>query len=112
MANITNGMMGLLYQEVEIFGIPALFADWRLRDTDIPAGLYRYDLRGSDYDPGEPICVEQNVYVNHAGTIITATPLDLTEKGRLFFSEDEGINFTGGIIPMTQFAMEQNVKIP
>ena len=32
----------------------------------MPEGLYRYDLRGPDYDPGQPILVEKTVIVNHA----------------------------------------------
>lgn len=46
-------------QEIEIFDMPGLFSNSRLRDEDVPEGLYRYDLRGSDYDPGQPILVEK-----------------------------------------------------
>jgi len=35
-------------QEIEIFDKPGLFSNSRLRDEDVPEGLYRYDLRGSD----------------------------------------------------------------
>ncbi len=45
-------------QEIEIFDKPGLFSNGRLRDEDVPEGLYRYDLRGSDYDPGQPITGE------------------------------------------------------
>ena len=95
------------YQEVEIFDVPALFSNGRIAIADIPEGLYRYDLRGSDYDPGMPVTVEQNVTVNHAGAIITAKPLDLGEDGRLFLNEDEGLNFVGGEISMQRFFNEQ-----
>ncbi len=46
-------------QEIEIFDKLGLFSNGRLRDEDVPEGLYRYDLRGSDYDPGQPITVEK-----------------------------------------------------
>ena len=95
------------YQEVEIFDIPALFSNGRIPLADLPEGLYRYDLRGSDDDPGMPITVEQNVAVNHAGAIITAKPLDLGEDGRLYLTEDEGLNFVGGEISMQRFFNEQ-----
>ena len=95
------------YQEVEIFDIPALFSNGRVSLADLPEGLYRYDLRGSDYDPGMPITVEQNVAVNHAGAIITAKPLDLGEDGRLYLTEDKGLNFVGGEISMQRFFNEQ-----
>ncbi len=95
-----------LYQEVEIFDQPALFSNWRLTDKDVPDGLFRYDLRGSDDDPGEPIAVERDVMVNHAASIITAKPLELPEEGYCLFTEDEGLNFTGGEISVRQFMQE------
>lgn len=95
-----------LYQEVEIFDQPALFSNGRLTDKDIPDGLFRYDLRGSDDDPGDPIAVERNVMVNHAASIITAKPLELPEQGYRLFTEDEGLNFTGGMISVRQFMQE------
>ena len=95
------------YQEVEIFDVPALFSDGRISLADLPEGLYRYDLRGSDDDPGMPVTVEQNVAVNHAGAIITAKPLDLGEDGCLTLTEDEGLNFVGGEISMQRFFNEQ-----
>jgi len=95
------------YQEVEIFDVPALFSNGRVSLADLPEGLYRYDLRGSDDDPGMPVTVEQNVAVNHAGAIITAKPLDLGEEGRLYLTEEEGLNFVGGEISMQRFFNEQ-----
>ena len=95
------------YQEVEIFDVPALFSNGRVTSADIPEGMYCYDLRGSDDDPGMPIMVESHVAVNHAGSIITAKPLDLGEDGRLAFTEDEGLNFVGGEISAYRFFNEQ-----
>ena len=95
------------YQEVEIFDVPALFSNGRIALADLPEGLYRYDLRGSDDDPGMPVTVEQNVTVNHAGAIITAKPLDLGEDGCLTLTEDDGLNFIGGEISMQRFFNQQ-----
>lgn len=89
------------YEEIEIFGQPALYSNWRL--TDVPDGLFRYDLRGSDYDPGEPICVERNVIVNHAASIITAKPIALPEEGRIFLTEENGVNFMGEEMTIREF---------
>ena len=95
------------YQEVEIFDIPALFSNGRVTPADIPEGMYCYDLRGSDDDPGMPVMVENHVVVNHAGSIITAKPLDLGEDGRLALTEDEELNFVGGEISAYRFFNEQ-----
>ena len=95
------------YQEVEIFDMPALFSNGRVTPADIPEGMYCYDLRGSDDDPGMPVMVENHVVVNHAGSIITAKPVDLGEDGRLALTEDEGLNFVGGEISAYRFFNEQ-----
>lgn len=96
-------------QEVEIFDKPGLFSNGRLRDEEVPKGLYRYDLRGSDYDPGQPITVEKNVVVNHAASILMAEELDLGADGRLELGE-EGLNFTGGLLTVREFMKEQEEK--
>ena len=96
-------------QEIEIFDKPGLFSNSRLRDEDVPDGLYRYDLRGSDYDPGQPILVEKTVIVNHAASILMAEELDLGAGGRLELGE-EGLNFTGGLLTVREFMEEQEHK--
>ena len=95
------------YQEIEIFDVPGLFSNGRLTAADVPEGMYVYDLRGSDYDPGQPVTVENHVTVNHAGSIITAKPLDLGEEGPLTFTEEKGLNFVGGEISAYRFFNEQ-----
>ena len=96
-------------QEIEIFDKPGLFSNSRLRDEDVPEGLYRYDLRGSDYDPGQPILVEKTVIVNHAASVLIAEELDLGADGRLELGE-EGLNFTGGLLTVREFMKEQEEK--
>ena len=96
-------------QEIEIFDKPGLFSNSRLRDEDVPEGLYRYDLRGSDYDPGQPVTVEKNVVVNHAASVLMAEELDLGVAGRLELGE-EGMNFTGVELTVREFMEEQQQK--
>lgn len=96
-------------QEIEIFDKPGLFSNGRLRDEDVPEGLYRYDLRGSDYDPGQPITVEKTVIVNHAASVLMAEELDLGAEGRLELGE-EGLNFTGTELTVREFMEEQQQK--
>ena len=52
------------YQEIELFDKPGLFSNGRIARDNLPEGVYCYDLRGSDYDSGEPVCVEERVVVN------------------------------------------------
>lgn len=96
-------------QEIEIFDKPGLFSNGRLRDEEAPEGLYRYDLRGSDYDPGQPITVEKTVVVNHAASVLMTEELDLGADGRLELGED-GLNFTGAELTVREFMEEQQQK--
>ena len=75
----------------------------------MPDGLYRYDLRGSDYDPGQPVTVEKTVVVNHAASVLMAEELDLGAEGRLELGE-EGLNFTGAELTVREFMEEQQQK--
>ena len=95
------------YQEVELFEKPALFSNGRISRDDLPEGVYCYDLRGSDDDPGSPICVEERVVVNHAGSVILTAPLEFSEEGRLYFTDKTGLNFNGGMLTLSQFLQEQ-----
>ena len=95
------------YQEIELFDKPGLFSNGRIARDNLPEGVYCYDLRGSDYDPGEQVCVEERVVVNHAGSVLLTEPLELAEDGRLMLTEEEGLNFVGGFSTLAQFLQEQ-----
>lgn len=92
-------------QEVEVFGEKALFSNSRIDKSEVPDGLYCYDLRGSDDDPGSPIAVEENVTVNHAGSIITAKPIEIPENG--YVPLNAGLNFLGSEKGIKEFLYEQ-----
>ena len=95
------------YQEIELFDKLGLFSNGRIVRDNLPEGVYCYDLRGSDYDPGEQVCVEERVVVNHAGSVLLTEPLELAEDGRLMLTEEEGLNFVGGFSTLAQFLQEQ-----
>ena len=95
------------YQEIELFDKPGLLSNGRIVRDNLPEGVYCYDLRGSDYDPGEPVCVEEQVVANHAGSVLLTDPLELAENGRLMLTEEEGLNFVGGFSTLAQFLQEQ-----
>ncbi len=86
---------------VELFGVMALFFHERVKQKDVPDGLYRYDLRGSDNDPGLPVSVENHAFVNHAATILTARPLKIPKKGFLPLGDE--LNFTGDEMTVSEF---------
>ena len=89
------------YDDMEICGVDALFTNGRVDRDKLPEGLYCYDLRGSDDDPGELRYLEERVVVNHAGSVITAQPIELPESGRLDVYDD--MAFHGGSMTLRQF---------
>ncbi|WP_435644862.1 DUF3849 domain-containing protein [Butyricicoccus porcorum] len=89
------------YQAVELFEQPALFTNGRVNPDILPDGLYLYDLRGSDDDPGIPVTIESAVTVNHAGSVITAAPLEIPEQG--FLCLGNGLNFADGELSIREY---------
>lgn len=71
----------LTYEEVTILGVPALFTDLRVDRSTMPDGLYRYELRHSDEDWGEPVSLSRSIVVNYYGSVITREPLQLPIDG-------------------------------
>ena len=100
--NVSNTtMLGMELQEIEIFGQKGLFSNGRINRDKLPDGLFCYDLRGSDYDPGQPIMVENKVVVNHAGCVITGKPIQLDEHGIRRLGAE--MNFVGGNMTVKDF---------
>ena len=100
------------YEHVELFSKPALFTDSRISRFTVPQGWFCYDLRGSDYDPGRPIMVENCVVVNHAGSILTPTDLKLDRKKDNRIRIKDGLNFLGECLALEQFCEEHGLEYP
>ncbi len=91
------------YALITVFDKPALFANERLSEADIPKGLYLYHTRSTD-DGSEPFCtIEPYVGVNHTGSIVTNEPIDFGDQKGIRFTEDTSPNFLGEDITFEQF---------
>lgn len=97
------------FELVELFGKPALFTNNRIDRYTVPHGLYCYDLRGSDRDPGQPVTVEPQVGVNHAGAVITAKKLSFGERNYLALKD--GLNFLGENTTLDEFVNQNHLKV-
>lgn len=98
------------YEHIEIFGKPALFTNLRIDSNSIPKGLYCYDLRGSDHDAGNPITIEPKVIVNHAGTVLVPSKIDIPEK-QGFLKLKNGLNFLGEELTLEEFCAKHDIVI-
>lgn len=61
----------------------------RIGKEEREEGLHYYGIRHSDTNFMEPATVEQEVIVNHLGTIVTEEPLDLGEDGYIELADKE-----------------------
>ena len=93
----------LKYQEVRVMGMPALFSTGRISQKDVPESMFRYELRGSEQEPGIPVTAEQRVLSDFAGTILTCRPLPLSDDGILHLSEDIRNSFDGDYLSIPAF---------
>ena len=103
------------YEHIELFDEPGLFTNGRIDRETVPAGWYCYDLRGNDDDPGDPTTVEEQVTVNHAGTVLLPKPLKLNRtdiNGTRYRKISEGLNFLDGEITLEEFCREHGFMFP
>jgi len=96
------------YQQAEFYDVPSLFSNGRVDRESLPEGIFCYELRGADYDPGHPLTVEEHVTVNHAATILTAVPVTIPEQESLRLGD--GLNFTGGEQTIPEYLQEMAVR--
>ena len=90
------------YELMELFDKPALFSNSRITASEIPKGLYCYDLR-SDDDGNGFAAIEPHVMVNHAGSVITNDTINFGEAGYIALTQDTSPNFLGEQITLPQF---------
>lgn len=67
------------FEAVEIFGIPGLYTPLRVDRTTVPQGMYAYDMQTDDADWLQPRMLGREVSVDHYGTILTASPIELPQ---------------------------------
>ena len=80
------------FELIEVFDKKALFTNGRVKQSELPDGVYKYDLRD-----GEPFfeSIEKHVAMDHAGTVLTREPIDFGDSDRIEFDEETSPNFLG-----------------
>lgn len=97
-------------EHIEIFKKPALFTNGRIDKDSVPEGWHCYDLRGSDFDPGHPSTLEDTVVVNHAGSVLSPTPL---KRPSTEFRPLKGtLNFLGEDMTLAAFCEQHGLEYP
>jgi hypothetical protein len=87
----------------EVCGEPALFTAERVDRSDVPDGLFVYEMRDGGIDGS--LTLERKVRANKlfAGTVITAEPLDFGGE-RYICIEADNFSTANGIMTLDEFA--------
>ena len=64
------------FETMELFGKTVLFTDQFINPATVPPELLLYGLRHGD-DDSEPATVEERVFINHFGDILTDSRIEL-----------------------------------
>ena len=99
------------FQHIEVFDKPALFTNGRIARDTVPKGWYCYDIRGSDDDPGELCYMEENVVVNHAGSVLMPEKLAMPKSGRLDVRDELGF-LDEGNMTLREFCEAHQLPYP
>lgn len=77
------------FEAVEICGVPALFTVERVRRSELPNGIYAYDMQTSEEDWSQPCLLACHITVEHYGTVLTGQRIDLPESGYCDLAADD-----------------------
>ncbi len=85
-------------------GYLVAFTYGRIKQDQLNAGLYKYDIQSSD-DGFEPSAIKPTIHVNHWGTLVSRVPLPLDDSGWLMLDHPEDfIELQRMIITQEQYA--------
>lgn len=91
------------YELIEVYGQRALFSEGHISDSDIPDGMYHYDLREGDGFRTYFASIEPNVRFDFAGSIITREPINFGTDGYVELDCETEPNFFGEELTLNEF---------
>ena len=103
------------FEDVTVFGIPMLFACYRIDRDTVPRGLYMYEVRHDDDGRGDPVQIANWIVVNHWGTLISSEPLKLkpsptTNNAYLNINPNEDWNYEGVCSTISEYMKRHPLK--
>lgn len=81
------------FEVIELQGNVALFTPLRISNSEVPIGLFKYELRHEDDDGMTPFEVSYQIIVNHFGTILTNKHIKMQHNGWAVFDGNEEFKF-------------------
>lgn len=99
------------YEQIKLFGTKVLFTSERIRDSDLPKGIYKYEVRHDDKCQGEMVEIAKRILVNHWGTILSNKEIDLGQIEFREIEENKDIKWlTNSSITLKQFIQAEKQK--
>ena len=80
--NVINASITKM-EEIEIFGIPALYTPHKVSRQTVHLGMYCYELQAAPEDWGQPRRLMNEVDEGFYGTVLTPVPVEGAEGGGL-----------------------------
>jgi len=102
----------LIYQDVEIYGIRAIFTEESVSRNTVPKSLHFYEVGQECDHPDNLSKIAREVHINFKGTLITERPLDLGKDNAIFFEPSEISPHSDRAINLPTFAKEVGIAKP
>ena len=93
-----------VFEVIELFGqYKVLFTNSRIKRDSVPEGLYVYDIRHDDECQGIMCEIKPYILVNHWGTIICKSPIDMIVGNCRLIDEEEDCNYLNIAMTLKEF---------
>jgi hypothetical protein len=93
------------FEEVTVFGRPALFTALRIDRSTVPSGYHLYEIRHDDDCMGDAVQIAEGILVNHWGSVVMRDKLRFPPMERCLDMEPEDLSYgTGDCQTMKEFA--------
>ena len=86
--NVINASITKM-EEIEIFGIPALYTPHKVSRQTVHLGMYCYELQAAPEDWGQPRRLMNEVDEGFYGTVLTPVPVEGAEGAGLVIGPED-----------------------
>ena len=93
----------LKYEEIVIFGKPALYTEKRISQIDLPDKIYKYECQHDDDQQGIITMIGKRIMVNFWGTILTNRKIELDEGYRMIYEGKDIVFLNKPLITISEY---------
>lgn len=95
------------YEVIKLFGKKVLFTSERIRDSDLPKGIYKYEVRHDDECQGIMCEIAKRIVVNHWGTVLSKEEIDLGSDGYRLIDEEKDVEYLDDLKSLSQYSYQK-----